>query len=204
MSKRRKARSTPVVVAWATLATAASIGLGVLIVGPTSANGDGLPSSLARLDTTRLAVQRESFCDRVPESAVTALLPENDATRASYSPGDTVTLSDGVKDLTDEYACEWGTATSPNNESIAAWVFAPPVTVADATSLIAGLPTGCNSIDAPAYGAPTQALQCTSGSDTSYWLRGLFGDAWLTCTTTGIDLGRTERFCAGVAKSASN
>ncbi len=198
MSKRRKARSTSAVVAWAVLATAASVGLGVLIVGPTSANADPLGTSLTNVDTTVLAVARESFCDKVPAGAVQAALAESHVTLASYAPGDTATVADNVRDLADEYSCRWTSDSSAAGAS--AWVFAPAVTVVDAKSFTSDIPEGCLTTAAPDFGEPTQTLQCGN----TVWLRGLFGDAWLNCTVTGADLDRAGRFCAVVAKAASS
>ena len=49
-----------------------------------------------------------------------------------------------------------------------------------------------------AYGRPTSALECGD----STLVRGLFGDAWLSCELSSNDLDLVGRWCLAVARAA--
>jgi len=106
-----------------------------------------------------------------------------------------------------EYGCSWTAGPS----SVAAWVFAPPVTVARARQLTRGaLGPKCARLEhAPPFGAPGGATSCTLNTDTRLVeFRGLFGDAWVTCrlvflpAATEVD-ERAAAWCAEVLAAAS-
>jgi hypothetical protein len=73
-----------------------------------------------------------------------------------------------------------------------AWVFAPPVTRTQASVLVVGVrrTAGCRVLDGHGFGSPALGALCTTRgrADASY--RGLFGDAWLTCSVA--DGGREK------------
>ena len=95
-----------------------------------------------------------------------------------------------------------------------AWLFAPPVTPARARDLIkaAGAAKGCRpEPQDPGFGQQSVAVVCDKGGTTTASYRGLFGDAWLSCSvavaTGSVDqpalLDRTGRWCVQVAEAAS-
>jgi hypothetical protein len=69
---------------------------------------------------------------------------------------------------------------------------------------------GCEPVpDAPDFGTPSAALVCDVGPRLEVSYRGLFGDAWLTCTLTAdSDVPRAElvdragRWCVAVVGAA--
>ena len=71
---------------------------------------------------------------------------------------------------------------------------------------------GCTTAaPAPANGAPSVALVCPAGDRTWASFRGLFGDAWLSCSLAApAQLGEKElldragRWCVAVAQAASS
>ena len=200
----------------ATVATVAVVVAAVLLRSPdapsapeTAAPPEPVATPLADYDTEQVAVAREGFCADVPEEAVEeALGAEVEVTR-SWDDGDRTLLSPGLRDIAHEFGCAW----SADGVTARAWVFAPPVTQGQAEDLVAeaGSGEGCRPMDgAPGFGRPTTAVFCGRGEKTpqaSY--RGLFGDAWLTCTLavrgapTGADLrDRTGRWCVEVLEAA--
>ncbi|WGL53510.1 hypothetical protein P5P86_06665 [Nocardioides sp. BP30] len=193
-------RSLPFKALLAVVVTAICVGIGVVrATPPKHAPADPLATRLAAVDTTALTVRRAAFCSALPEATVTAALGGRITGRASWHPGQTVQLSTKVKDVADEYGCSW---TSSTGGTARAWVFEPPVTADRAARLAAAKPTGCTSLTgtpAPAYGAPTSALACGD----STLLRGLFGDAWLSCELSGTDLDLVGRWCLAVARAAA-
>ncbi|MDR6173409.1 hypothetical protein QE364_004009 [Nocardioides zeae] len=205
-------------------ASAAAVAAAVLLAGLAGCSGDDEPEEaaptaapppvLTDLDTTALVVERASFCDDVDPAAVAAALgtgEDSEAQAAPYSSGDAVDLGTGEERLVHELGCRWGDgAASP--AGAAAWVFVPPVPPADAEEYVAATPTdGCNVLEGPAFGAPTLALACALDGATEVSFRGLFGDAWLTCTltaptaTTSAEelVERAGAWCAAVAVAAS-
>lgn len=200
----------------------------VLLVGLTACSGDDEPEEteptaapppvLADLDTTALVVERAAFCDDVDPAAVTAALGAasgsgegSGAEAAPYSSGDAVDLGSGEEQLLHELGCRWSDGAAEPTRA-AAWVFVPPVPPADAEQYVAATPTdGCNALEGPAFGAPTLALACALEGATEVSFRGLFGDAWLTCTLTAPTTAasaeelveRAGAWCAAVAVAAS-
>lgn len=196
----------------------------VLLVGLTACSGDDEPEeteptaapppALADLDTTTLVVERAAFCDDVDPAAVTAALGTSDdgeAEAAPYSSGDAVDLGSGEEQLVHELGCRWSDGAAGPTRA-AAWVFVPPVPPADAEQYVAATPTdGCTTLEGPAFGAPTLALACAREGATEVSFRGLFGDAWLTCTLTAPTTAasaeelveRAGAWCAAVAVAAS-
>lgn len=204
--------------------TASTVAAAVLLLGLAGCSGDDEPEEaaptaapppvLADLDTTSLVVQRAAFCDDVDPAAVAAALgtgDDSEAQAAPYSSGDAVDLGSGADRLVHELGCRW-TDGAAEPASAAAWVFLPPVPPADAEEYVAATPTdGCNVLEGPAFGAPTLALACALDGATEVSFRGLFGDAWLTCTLTAPTatipaeelVERAGAWCAAVAVAAS-
>jgi hypothetical protein len=183
--------------------TVAVVVVGVLVSSTPAKQPDEPVQTTALPDR----VHRASFCDRVPESDLEAGLGGPVTGKASYGPGQTETVADGVKDIVDEFSCSWvGPASLEGSGSIRTWLFAPPVTVAQATELAADVPKGCQAMaGAPAYGAPSSGYSCKDGSAT---LRGLFGDGWLTCQVQApgdeFDLTTLSDVCDPIARAAAS
>jgi len=167
---------------------------------------------LASLDTSRVSVVRASFCDRVAPTAVESAVDSHQYDDASYANGDHAQVAAGVRDVAHEYSCTW---TAPDGTRARAWVFAPPVTPAQARALAkAPLGPGCRGTHGGArFGAPSVSVSCgpkATGAGTELGHQGLFGDAWLSCTLTApkgpapADLAqRADRWCAAVVQAAS-
>lgn len=174
-----------------------------------------LPVALESLDTTALVVRRAAFCDAVPESDVAAAVGTGEVEATAYGNGEMAPVA-GAEDVVHEFGCTW---TAADGRAAAAWVFAPPVTPERATELVDAAAAGCEQLSAPAYGSPGVALLCP-GDDpalATVSFRGLFGDAWLTCTLTAEAadaadpaagrsalVDRTGRWCASVALAAAD
>jgi hypothetical protein len=216
---------------------AATVAAAVCLVGLGSCTGDDNPAPtstpsetstpLADFATDALVVRRESVCadagpDAVdpgavdPDAVEEALGGEPEAS-SSYDNGEPARLTEGVTDVAHEFGCVWRRA---DGSSARAWVFAPPVTVDRARTLVRGARTapGCSSApDAPAFGRPSVAVVCRGDGTLEVSHRGLFGDAWLSCALAvparGADradradraalLDRAGHWCVAVATAAS-
>jgi hypothetical protein len=192
---------------------AAALATLVAAAALTACDGDDQPEKpapsadstpLADFSTDGVTITRGDFCPRVAPSAVEEALGSASEAADSYSNGDRAPVTGGVHDVAHEYGCTW---TAADGSVARAWVFAPPVTAAQAAELgRAAAGKGCRAIkDAPAYGDPSVAVRC--GAETAF--HGLFGDAWLSCSVqsaTGTPeslLDRTGRWCVTVAQAAS-
>lgn len=194
----------------AALLTLVPVGIGVGVSGdrtpaPEVASYQG--TDLADFDSATAVVRRAPFCSMVPREGVAeALAGAGDL--AEYGNGQQAkALPQG--DVAHEYGCVW---TAADGGDARAWVFAPPVTGARAQEIAKAAPAkGCAvTPGAPAFGTPSVALVCTAGTMRTASYRGLFGDAWLSCSLTQpvavpqADLvARTGRWCVAVARAAS-
>jgi hypothetical protein len=198
----------------AAVVTALAVGSGVALQDSDSSRGPvkATNTPLTSFDTRGVKILRTEFCDRVPDASVEAALGAEPSDSAAYGNGDRVQLAPGVRDLAHEYGCSWTT----DGVTAAAWVYAPPVPRAAAYGLLRGAREGdtCERVpEAPAYGQPSEALVCTTKRGLEVSFRGLFGDAWLSCSirTTRVSAGesneravdRTGRWCVAVARAAS-
>jgi hypothetical protein len=164
---------------------------------------------LSDYESTSVALTRAPFCDRLPAEAVKEALGGAKGRTTSYDNGQRAELTTGVDDIAHEYGCR---VVGPRGE-LRAWVFAPPVTVGRARDLAEAVAQrkGCTRpAQAPAYGAPTVALICPAGSQRWASFRGLFGDAWLSCSLSAPAslsdadlLDRAGRWCVAVAEAAA-
>lgn len=171
---------------------------------------------LADYDTSTVTLARAGFCDRVQPEAVKEALGAEPARSSDYGNGDDVELVPGERDVAHEYGCDY---TAADGTEAQAWVFVPPVTAARAEDLVAeakAIPGCAKRSHAGAYGDPTLTLVCIYRERTIASYRGLFGDAWLSCSlalpeargaagrTTPKDLlDRTGRWCVAAAQAAS-
>ena len=203
----------------------AAVVVGALVLGPGDGSGDGssatpsgsAPTSPATspapppevalddLDTLTTAVRREAFCDAVPADAVEAALGSAPTGSTSYVDGQAAEVTGQVRDIAHEYACGW----TASRATARAWVFAPPVTRRVATDLVRTVQRDerCEATaGAPAFGRPSLALVCRTPTGRQASFRGLFGDAWLTCTVSGRleraeAVERADRWCAAVLEA---
>ena len=167
------------------------------------------PTPLQSLSTKDLVVRRETFCTVVSPDAVTAALGGASKHETSYGNGDPARVATDVKDVAHEYGCTWRSA---DGTIASAWVFAPPITRARAAALLhSPLARRCARVPGPDYGAPSAAGRCRTPDGVERTYRGLFGDAWLTCTLSApgrkepADLSdRANRWCAAVATAAAS
>ncbi|QZY28419.1 hypothetical protein [Nocardioides coralli] len=138
------------------------------------------PTTLASYDARGVTVVRGPFCDRVSPTALEHALGEMPEGHRSWENGDRLRLPDGTRDRVQEYGCSW---TGPDGTRAAAWVFAPPVTPKRARTLVREA-TGpeCSTTGGGDFGDPSVATTCTDAGVTQWAHRGLFGDAWLSCT----------------------
>ncbi|MBB3041130.1 hypothetical protein [Nocardioides soli] len=181
----------------------------VVLAGCTSAGDEptaepsATVTALADLATDDVAVVRGDFCARVSPQEVEEALggAATDTTDATtWSNGDRARVADGVRDVVHEFGCAWTTDVN----TARAWVFAPPVTGRQAHRLgrAAVRGDGCERVpDAERFGAHSLAVVCRAAGEATTTYHGLFGDAWLSCSLTGADLARTDRWCAAVLQA---
>lgn len=190
--------------------TAIAVGVGVVLNarGPAEPEPVGHTSTpLASYDTKAVAIARSGFCDGVPDEAVTEALGAAADDESAWANGDEVP---GTPEVAHEFGCSF---TGTAGAEAAAWVFTPPITVDRASDLAeeAATQQGCRvEPDAPAYGDPSVALVCAGPKRTFASYRGLFGDAWLSCSLALPNdvsrealLDRAGRWCVAVAQAAS-
>lgn len=193
--------------------------LPLVLVGAAACQGDSptptsLPSEsstpLASYETAGLSVAREAFCARIAPVEVVEALGGEVASSTSYNNGEPAQVTSRVKDVAHEFDCTW---TAADGTTARAWVFAPPVTRARARDLEkqARAMADCRPDEgAPDFGTHSVALLCGASRFTTASYRGLFGDAWLTCslrtraqgTDQGELLDRAGRWCVTVVEAA--
>lgn len=168
----------------------------------------GAALSDAALDLSNLPLPRAPFCDLVDDDEVPVALASPVEGSDAYGVGDRVELADGVRDVSDEYACRW---TGTGGAEASAWVFAPAVSPRQASTWAADArkAEGCEGLpDRTTYGRPGLTRVCTGDGTVVASLRGLFGDAWLTCQVSDDEAGpqgeddvrsRAEQWCVHVA-----
>lgn len=201
------------------LVAAGVVGAVVLLGGDDAPQQPAAPATpastpLEDYDTLAVAVAREPFCDDVADAALDEALGAEPTGVRTWDDGEQVRLPEGGRDVAHEFGCRWaveGTVAS-------AWVFAPPVTRRQAAELgrQAAVQDGCRAMQgARPFGLPTLAAFCSDEgrrggealTEASY--RGLFGDAWLTCTLAVPGASpdealaeRAGRWCVAVLEAA--
>lgn len=166
------------------------------------------PTPLASYDGTVVQVERVSFCSRIPEDAVRDAVGA-EVTTAHYGNGEPLP---GTDDLAHEYGCVF---TGEDRTVARTWVFVPPVTPRRARQLAATaakMPR-CASTPAATFGKPAVGTVCRGSGSTTVTYRGLFGDAWLSCSVTAPRTGEAAAdktlvakagvWCVRVAEAAS-
>jgi hypothetical protein len=159
----------------------------------------------APLDLSNLPVTRTLTCDAVDDAALATALDGAPTGATSYVSGDRAEVAPGVTDTAHEDLCGF---ESPRAEA-RVWVFAAPVSTPQARRLVRGVrstPRCTFPADDTGFGTPGLTSVCTRGETVVATLRGLFGDAWLSCELSvsgrpGPDAvrARADRWCVHVA-----
>jgi hypothetical protein len=220
--KRAGRRRLPYVAAGAAAAALlAGAATAAVLLDGSSGEPDRRPASQApptspvtsaepvELDVSRLPIPRAPFCGDLDGVEVGRALDGDIQDASAYGTGDRVRVAPGVRDVAHEYGCAF---TGPDAEA-RVWVFAAPVTRAEARRLVrdARAVDGCRVVrTGTAYGRPGTTLLCRDrrggggSEEVEVSARGLFGDAWLSCQVTAADRAadvtrRAERWCVHVA-----
>jgi len=176
--------------------------------GRTPSASPASTTPMASLDLSGLPIERADFCGRLDQGDVEDALGGPVTDTAHYGSGDRVALAPGVVDVSHEYDCTYAAA---DGTQARAWVFAEPVTTSVGRGIVreAKAEQGCRPLEkAPTFGTPSVGTLCRVAQPTAraVTLRGLFGDAWLSCrlSTPGATdaLGtvqRAEQWCVRVA-----
>lgn len=162
-------------------------------------------TTLAQYDTHRVRVVRAPFCPRVSPTGLERALGSPPAKSSRWDNGDRVRLPDGTRDRVHEYGCSW---TGGDRVHARAWVFAPPVTRGRAKTLSQEpVGQGCTKQQRADFGRAAVEVTCTRDGVTEISYRGLFGDAWLSCSlaadTDPAELAeRASAWCVAVLKAS--
>lgn len=177
--------------------------------GPAAAGGP----APADVDLSSLPIRRAlEDCSVLDGDPVQDALGAPVSLRQAYRSGDRVEVAPGVVDVVAEDGCVF---RSPRADA-RVWVFSTPVGTAFARTLVRearAAPRCTPAPDRTGFGDPTLTDVCTTrargdgAGTTSATLRGLFGDAWLTCRLSVEDgspgdvLARAQRWCVEAAAS---
>jgi hypothetical protein len=160
------------------------------------------------VDLSRLPIERRAFCDQLDGGAVETALGAPVSRTRHYGSGDRVALAPGLTDVSHEYDCTYEAASGAEAR---VWVFAEPVTATVGRSIVreARDEQGCAVRPSPPrFGTPSIGTLCrtTGPAARSVTLRGLFGDAWLSCrlstrgATGAVETAqRADQWCVRVA-----
>jgi len=165
------------------------------------------PSPTPQIDLSDLPIDRQPFCERVDPGDVQDAIGGPVTSTYNYGNGDRRRIAPGLTDVSHEYNCTFAAA---DGTEARVWVFAEPVTRAVGASIARQslAEKGCRKLaSAPTFGTPTAATVCQEikPTRTAVTLRGLFGDAWLSCelatpgSTVTETVQRNEQFCVRVA-----
>jgi hypothetical protein len=190
----------------------------LLLASGTACTGDGggdaggstahaEPTPITDFDAGGSTLARGEFCDRIPDTSVTAAVGEV-ASTDHYGNGDRDRITDGVRDVAHEFGC---TFTGDEGAVARAWVFVPRVTRAQAKQYVADArrAKGCRPVDGQGFGTPGTGLVCTSDDGTEASYRGLFTDTWFACSLAAADLGektvlkQAGQWCVATAGAAA-
>jgi hypothetical protein len=152
---------------------------------PTGPDPTAAGTPLASYDTVGFAVPRADICGLIAEGTAARALGADVVTTTSHGNGDKVEVAPGVTDVVHEFGCGWSAA---DGTTASVWVFAPPVTPAEADDLARSVTRdhGCHAVKGPAFGAHSVQTVCHRGSRRiEAAFHGLFADAWLSCAITG-------------------
>ena len=171
---------------------------------------DPVPSDtpLAEVDLTGVVAARTPFCDVLNPESVAIVLGGEPTKSDEYATGQRASLAPGLEDVANEYSCFYERGSGDKVRTARAWLFAQPVTAAQARKWVEERSgeDGCRAAGELSFGDPGVVQSCVQGSRRRVTAAGLFGDGWLTCqatapSTTGEAelLDRVQRWCAEVA-----
>lgn len=160
------------------------------------------PTSVADLDSPALRIARVTFCDAIPDAAVTEALGAEPTSTRDWADGDPAPGT--ASDLANELGCAW---SAPPSSTARAWVFARPVAEDFARALVGKQlrAPGCRGQADAGFGSPSVLQTCPQpGQSRRVRYAGLFAGTWLSCEVTGhepaADLrARADAWCAAVA-----
>jgi len=208
---RRRHRWVLAAVALAAVVLVAAVVAVVVVTRDGSGGGTRAPAASpgpeTDVDLSALPIARAAFCDRLDAGDVADALDGPVAATRDYGSGERVLLEPGLRDVSHEFGCSYAAA---NGARARVWVFAEPVArrVATAIARAARGGQGCRSLGAsPTFGRPSAHTVCpASRTGRAVTLRGLFGDAWLTCQVSAPAsvpraalVRRSDRWCVRVA-----
>lgn len=157
------------------------------------------------LDLSNLPVAHTLRCDAVDDTALATALEGVPTSATSYVSGDRAEVAPGVTDTAHEDLCGF----ESQRAEAKVWVFAAPVSTPQARRLVHAVRAtqGCTfPSDDTGFGTPGLTSVCTRGETVVATLRGLFGDAWLSCelsvsgpTAPDVVHTRADRWCVHVA-----
>lgn len=174
---------------------------------PPTATPRPSPTPLDSVDVSRLPVARRPLCTRIEDRDVQAALEGPVESTDHYGSGQRVTIAPGLRDVSHEFNCTYRGAAGATAR---VWLFAEPVTPKVARGIVRDArtaPSCRRTAGGPTFGTPSVTTVCTpaKGKRSTVALRGLFGDAWLSCQLTPVAGGtladtvhRTEQWCVRV------
>ena len=173
-----------------------------------SPSSTATPTPTPELNLTDVDVTRAAFCEVLDPEVVAEVLGGEPERSDSYGVGQRVALAPGLRDVANEYGC-----TFERGSGIArAWLFAQPVTSAQASAMIEqrNAEKSCRPAAELSFGDPGVVQSCEQDGRRRVTAAGLFGDAWLTCqllvTTPGDPdelLEQAQRWCTEVARATA-
>ena len=210
----RRSRTRRVLVVAVVLVLAGLVAYAGLVNRPSGDESGSTPTTptptpLGSMDLSALPITRGPLCAGIAAADVRHALGGAVTGTAHYDSGQRVTLAPGLRDVSHEYDCTYRGAGAEAR----VWVFAQPVdpTAARGLAAAARAERNCRVVaDGPTFGTPGVTTTCrASGSRRTVTLRGLFGDAWVSCQLTTpaavvpatTAVRRTEQWCVDVATS---
>ena len=169
--------------------TAAALVFGPYASDPAAERSEPGPSpsvSKRPLGLSNLPVARNLACQTLEDRELAAALGGDVDDRDDYTSGDTIEIAPGVTDIAHEDGCVFRAGVAEAR----VWVFAAPVGTPEARRLVKetrGV-RGCTfPRDTTGFGTPGLTSVCPvpprdgEPAAIAATLRGLFGDAWLSC-----------------------
>ena len=207
--RRALARAAPAVILVAGL-TAACTDSSQNDGGAESASPTATP--LSEVDLTGVVASRSAFCDGLEEEPVAAVLGGDPDITISYDSGQRTEVASGLRDVANEYSCYFERGSDDAQRTARAWLFAQPITQAEAEGFIEErrAEKECEPAGELAFGDPGLVQSCGTATRRRVTAVGLFGDGWLTCQATAPAsvaedelLEQTQLWCADVARTTS-
>jgi hypothetical protein len=211
-----RSRTPVLLVIVAVVAVVITIAAGLLwdtTPGPGAAAQSGQQSGAAdhaSVDVSDLPIGHTLTCDDLVGAALRTALGGEPTERDGYVSGERVEIAPDVTDVAHEDSCTYGRG----GLRARVWVFAAPVRRSQARGLVRELrrEARCSFPErATDFGTPELVSLCRGTEEARSpgamaTLRGLFGDAWLSCqladegtSEPAVLLRRADRWCLHVA-----